>query len=189
VFGVTPFPLPGNGALLQTLKNSGVNVIDTGAEGGINLAIFRFGTTMDGRDFTTWYSVDNFAINAKLNTANVIINGANNPVNPLYDDQSGINRLQDAVVATANTSVAVGLALANSSVKRTSLTSSDFLTALNAGAFAGQIVINAIPFTAYYTVNSGDFRIGEYDGISAIYISARGFVHVLINVISSDFVA
>ena len=189
LFGVTPFPQTGNGAILQTLKSANVSIIDTGAEGGITNALLNGGYTGDGRDFTWWYSVDNFALLAKTNTANIVINGSNNPINPLYDDQSGIDRLQDGVVAAANTELSVGLALSNSSVVRTSLASQDFQIASNAGSFAGRIVVNAVPFVSYYSAKPGDFKIGEYDGLSVQYIPARGFSHILIDVVATDIIS
>src|SRR6185437_5160638 len=110
VFGVTPYPTKGNAAILQTLKNASVNVIGTGAEGGITNTILLWGTTMDGRDFTYWYSVDWMQINVDLNIANAVINGSNNPLNPLYYDQNGINRLQDVTAQTVASAITFGLA-------------------------------------------------------------------------------
>jgi hypothetical protein len=187
--GVTAFPPQGNNSLLLQLKNAGVNIISSAAEGGIDANMVKFGTTMDMRGLTYWYSVDWFAINARIAAANVIINGSNNPLNPLYEDQNGINRLQDAVVATAQQAITVGLALSNAPIARASLSGPDFVAALNAGTYSGQIVINAVPFAAYYATNPGDFKIGEYDGLSVAYIPNNFFEHVLININVTDIVA
>ncbi len=186
-FGVTPFPLKGMSATLATLKNAAINYVLTGAEGGITNFILEWGTTRDDRDFTYWYSVDWAQINSARNLANVIINGSNNPVNPLYYSQDGINRLQDAVVATMFTAISVGLA--NGTVARSNLDGPAFVNAIEAGQFDGKIVVNAIPFVPYLRVNPGDYRIGRYAGLSVQYIPNRGFISILLNINVTDFVA
>src|SRR6185312_1598044 len=47
LFGVTSYPLAGNGALLTALAAAGVNYVGTGSEGGISTAVLFYGTTMD----------------------------------------------------------------------------------------------------------------------------------------------
>ena len=110
LFGVTPFPTRGNQSLLTTLKNANINIVLTGAEGGISTAILEWGTTQDGNDATYWYSADWVQINADIAVANAVINGSNNPQAPLYYDQTGINRLQNVVIGVMNSAVAFGLA-------------------------------------------------------------------------------
>ena len=184
--GVTPFPTKGNSALLSTLKTANINVVITGAEGGITNAIIQGGRTADGRDLTYWYSVDWANINSHIDLANEIINGSNNPANPLYYDQNGINRLQDRIVGRMNSAIAVGLAA--TSVKRTSLNASDFVQALDAGIYDGFIVVNAIPFLDYVAVNPSDFRIGHYAGLTAEYIPNRGFDTITFNLQVTDLI-
>ena len=46
VYGVTPYPTFGNSALFATLKAASVNIIATGAEGGISNTIIMWGTMM-----------------------------------------------------------------------------------------------------------------------------------------------
>lgn len=185
IFGVTPFPTHGNNPLLATFKTLGINVVSTGAEGGITNTILLWGTTMDVRDFTYWYSIDWAQLNSDFNLTNAIINGSNDPVNPLYYSQDGINRLQDVVVNTMNSAITVGLA--NGRVTRVSLNALDFIAGLDAGNFAGQIVVNAVPLIPYLQANPGDYKIGEYDGLSVAYIPNRGFVHIVLSILVSDF--
>lgn len=186
LFGVTPFPSKGNSALLTTLQEANVNYVFTGAEGGLTDTYLFWGRVMSGRDFTYWYSVDYAAINIDINLANEVINGSNNPVNPLYYSQSGIDRLQDRAVATFGNCIAVGLA--NGSIRRTSLSAADFNAALDAGTYAGYIVVNAEPFTTYLTENPNDYRTGRYAGLSAQYIPNRGFQSIIFNLNVTDFI-
>lgn len=185
LFGVTSFPTQGNSALLQTLKNASINYVGTGAEGGITTAALFWGTTMDARDFTYWYSVDWDAINSQIAIANTIINGSNTPQNPLYYSQTGIDRLQDAVIAVQKTALAVGLA--NGQVTRSALAAPDFQAALTADQFDGQIVVNAVPFQAYLTATPGDYKTGTYNGLSVVLIPNRGFIHITFNLTVTDF--
>lgn len=186
LFGVTPYPTKGNAALLASLKAAFINVVGTGAEGGISNAILFWGTTKDGRGFTYWYSVDALQIYSDINIANAIINGSNNPINPLYYNQEGIDRLQAVEASTIVSLVTWGLA--NGQVVQTSLNSTDLSTAIDAGTFNGKLFVNAIPFLEYLAVNPGDYKIGEYDGLSAGYITQNGFIHIIFNVNVSDFV-
>lgn len=187
LFGVTPFPTKGNNALLTTLKNAGVNVVGTGAEGGISNTILLWGMTMDLRDFTYWYSVDWVQIEVDLEVANAVINGSNNPINPLYYNQPGIDRLQAVAAQVMDNGVTFGLVLG--STVQTSLDGPDLSNALNAGIYEGLTVVNAVPFLRYSEENPGHYKIGEYDGFAIAYVPARGFIHIIFNVNVSDFVA
>lgn len=187
LFGVTAFPQQGNQSLIAALKAAAINYIGTGAEGGISDACLFWGTTMDTRDFTYWYAVDWMSINGDMDLAAAIIDGSNDPINPLYYDQNGINRLQDKLFGTATKAVAVGLG--NGKVVRTTLKTPDLQLALDAGTYAGQIVVNAVPFTDYLAVNPGDYKIGEYDGLSVSFIPNRGFIHIIVNMNVTDFIA
>jgi hypothetical protein len=185
-YGTTAYPSLGNQALLTQLKAANVNVIGSGAEGGETQTMIYWGTTLDGRDFTYWFSVDYTQIQAKLVLTNEVINGSNNPVNPLYYDQFGINRLQARLAQMMTAEISFGLAVG--SVLQTEMDGISFQTALNADAFTAQAVINAIPFVSYTTANPGDFKIGKYAGLSIIYIPARGFIQIVLNVVVSDFI-
>lgn len=186
LYDVTPYPLPGNGPLLSALKAASVNYVGTGAEGGISNTMLLWGTTMDGNDFTFWYSADWMQINGELNLANAIINGSNNPINPLYYDQDGINRLQAVLAATCTSAVQFGLLLGPP--VQTALTASALAAAIDAGSYINQTVVNAIPFIAYTTASPGDFKIGKYAGLSVSgYTPNRGFISIVFNLNITNF--
>lgn len=184
LYGVTAWPILGNSATLTSLKTANINYVGTGAEGGLTNTILFWGVTLDGKDFSTWYSIDWIQINLDLNLSNAIINGSNNPTNPLYYNQDGINRLQDVAVATIQTSITDGMA--TGTVARTGLDSTTFQEQLDAGTFTGENVVNAIPFITYVTANPSDYGLGKYAGLSAVYIYARGFVQIIFNVNVTD---
>lgn len=185
VFGVTPYPTVGNGALLTALKASNTNIIASGAEGGISNTLIEWGVTQDGRDFTYWYSVDYTQINAHIALANEVINGANNRVNPLFYDQNGINRLQGRLTQLMTNEITFGLAVG--SVLGTELGANDFQQALDQNDFTAQAVVNAIPFVQYASANPTDYKTGRYAGLTIVYIPQRGFTQIVLNVVVSDF--
>lgn len=187
LYGVTPYPIPSNGTLLAALAAAGVNYVGTGAEGGVSTSVLFFGTTMDKNDFTYWYSVDWVQINADLDVANAVINGSNNPTNPLYYNQDGINRLEAVLAETMSRGVTFGLVLGN--VTQVGLDAAAFTAALNGGTFTNLTVVNAVPFVPYSIANPSDYAIGKYAGLSVSYTPARGFKAITINVNVSQFVA
>lgn len=162
LYGVTSYPTVGNSALRQTLKSAGVNIVGIGAEGGVSTAILLWGTTMDGNDFTYWYSVDWVQINVELDLANEIINGSNNPLAPLYYNQDGINRLQARAQATMNRGISDGLVLSPAPVA-------------------------AVTFTVYTAENPSDYAAGTYNGLSVTYTPSKGFKSITFNVNVQNF--
>jgi hypothetical protein len=186
LFGVTPYPTDGNSALRTLLKAAGVNIVGTGAEGGISNTILLWGMTMDLRDFTYWYSVDWVQINGALDVANTVINGSNNPINPLYYNQDGINRLQDKLAGTMARAITFGLALGT--VTQTAYDGPGLTQAIAEGQFAAQAVVNAVPFIPYSRDNPSDYKIGNYAGLGVIYVPARGFISIVFNINVTDFV-
>jgi hypothetical protein len=185
LYGVTPFPSKGMSALLTSLYNANINYVQTGAEGGTTNLILYGGHTLDGNDAIFWYSVDYASVNLKINLANTVINGSNNPTNPLYFDPPGIDTLLSKAASTIKTCVTVGLA--TGAVTTVSETGPAFTNDLEAGTFAGQNVVNAVPLTPYLNANPGDYKIGRYSGLSAQYIPSRGFDHVVFNLVVSQF--
>lgn len=163
VVGVTPFPIQGNSALLSQLKTANINIIGTGAEGGISNTLVLWGTNMDGNPFNYWYATDWTQINLDLMISNAIINGSNNPTNPLYYNQAGINTLQKVAQNVLNNGVTFGMLL-------------------------GPVYCAAIPFTTYTSQNPGDYAIGRYNGLSATIIPQRGFEQITFNLTISNFV-
>lgn len=186
VFGVTPYPVKGSAALFSAWGTAGVNWIGTGSEGGISTAIIMNGKTMDTRPFNYWYSIDWTAINVQLNVSNEVINGSNNLQNPLYLNQDGINRVQARGASTLSSGVTFGLLLGR--VIQTELDAPTFTQQLEIGAFAGQVVINAIPFVPYYTASPSDYRTGTYNGLSITMTPLGGFQHITVNISATDFV-
>ncbi len=187
LYGVTPYPTSGNGALFATWKAAGINWVDTGYEGGVTTAILKWGTTMDLNPFNYWYAVDWLQINIDLNMSNAVINGSNNPINPLYLNQDGINRVQAVGAATMSSAVTFGMLLGQ--VVQTELDGPTFGLALENGQFAGQAVINAIPFVAYYTASPSDYPTGTYNGFSATVTPLRGFESITFNLNIVGFAA
>lgn len=186
LFGVTPWSTSGNTVFLALLRARYVNYIGTGAEGGITTAILLWGTTLDGRGFTYWYSVDAVQINIDIDIANAVINGSNNPANPLYYNQDGIDRLQGVGAGTLSRMISYGLALGT--VVQTALSNTEFQTAYNSGAFNGKLAINAEPFLTYSAENPSDYRLGKYGGFSVVYITQNGFINIIFNINVTDFV-
>lgn len=185
--GVTAYPIMGNSALFAQLKAAFINIVGTGGEGGVSNTLWLYGKTLDGNDFNKyWYSVDNVQITLDLNTSNAVINGSNNPLAPLDYNQQGVNTLQSVAVSTMNTEIAVGLALGT--LVQTQLTGTAFAAAIAAGTFAGQVVVNAIPFASFAALEPGDYGEGTYSGLSVAYTVQLGFQHIIYNVVVSNFV-
>lgn len=156
LFGVTPYPILGNNALLDVLAAAAINFVWTGAEGGISTALIYPGETLDGNDFLYWYSVDWVELNIDEDLSNAVINGSNNPQAPLYFNQPGINSLQDVAQQTMADAIAFGLAL-------------------------GPITVTAIPFAQYVLQNPQQFEDEEYGGLAVVYTPNKGFRSILFN--------
>lgn len=183
LIGVTPYAP--TVAQQVSFKTGNLNFVATGAEGGISNTLVMWGVAADGNDFTYWYSVDWVQINLNLAISNEIINGSNNPANPLYYNQNGINRLQARSATVFNNAVTYGLALGN--VIQTHLDQQTFNNNVNNGVYAGNIAVNAVPFATYNTQNPTDYASGIYNGLSAVYTPQRGFTQILFNVNVSSF--
>jgi hypothetical protein len=185
LFGVTPFPVRNNSALLSTLSTANISVVGTGAEGGISTATMSGGCTLDGNDFQIWYSIDWVQINADIDVSNEVINGANNPANPLFYNQPGINRLQARAAATVKTGVSYGLVFGGP--VQTELVPNDLQTAMNAGTYAGASIVNADPLTDYVATNPDDYQARTYAGLTLVYTPQEGFAKIVFNVNVSFF--
>ena len=187
VYGVTAYPTKGNQTLFATLKAANINYIGTGAEGGIGTAIVFGGCCLDGNDINRyWYAVDNVELNLDQLTSNAVINGSNNPQNPLNYNQQGINTLQGVASAVMQMEVSYSLALGQ--VVLTQLTGPAFATAISQGAYAGQIVINAIPFLSYVQTNQSDYTVGLYQGLEVAFVVQNGFDKIIYSVTVANFV-
>ena len=186
MYGLTEYPLEGNSALLKSLQGSSVTYIGTGAEGGLSTKVLFSGRMLDGNPFNYWYSVAWTAINLELDLANEIINGSNTTVNPLYYEQKGIDRLQRRALKTMRNGISYGLILGR--VIDTQLIQQDFNTEYDKGTYAGNAVINAVPFGNYTSLNPSDYQEGKYNGLSAVMTPRRGFESITFNVNVTNFV-
>jgi hypothetical protein len=146
------------------------------------------GVTLDGKDyFNWWYTIDWVQIEIDLNLSNAIINGSNNPLAPLYYNQDGINFLETVLYHTMQSAQTFGMVLGK--IEMTGYDGPDLTAAIQGGQFAGKCNVNAVPFLNYSLANPGDYKIGEYDGLSTLFIPARGFIHILVNVIATDLIS
>jgi hypothetical protein len=170
---------------INSFINGNINFIGTGAEGGISNTIFIPGKTLNGTPINVKYSVDWTQVNINLAISNAVINGSNNTVNPLYYDQNGINTLQQVAATVGNQAIQNGLALG--SVITTGLAPSDFIAAVDAGEFAGNFVINAVPFQTYVSANPADFANQIYGGFTVAYTPNYGFETIVFNVLVTQF--
>jgi hypothetical protein len=188
LYGVTQYPQRNNGPLLVSFKTNNTNYVSTGAEGGIAFTMVYEGVTLDGHDyFNWWYTIDWVQIEINLNLSNAIINGSNNPLAPLYYNQDGINYLEVVLFDTMQSAQTFGMVLGK--IEMTQLDGPDLTAAIYGGSFAAKCDVNAVPFLNYTLANPGDYKIGEYDGLSTLFIPARGFIHILVNVVASDLVS
>jgi len=188
MYGVTEYPQKHNAPLLRDFKSANTNYISTGAEGGISFTMVYEGVTLDGHDyFNWWYTIDWIQIEVNLNLSNAIINGSNNPLAPLYYNQDGINYLELVLFHTMQSAQTFGMVLGK--IEMTGYDGPDLTAAINGGQFAGKCNVNAVPFLNYTLANPGDYKIGEYDGLSTLFIPARGFIHILVNVVATDLVS
>ena len=187
MFGVTPYPYPNNNTVVGQLLAANVNIVDTGAEGGLTNLILNAGTTMDGKDYTYWYSVDWVQINSQQAVAAAVINGSNNPQAPLYYNQQGINTLQAVINGVMKQGVNFGLVLG--ATVQVQMDPAAFVLAVNNGQFAGQTAINAQDFLSYSIANPNDYGNGLYSGFQIAYTPDRGFKQIIIAVNVTNFVA
>lgn len=176
-------PLP------QSLQNAfvagNINFATTGAEGGISNTIIVPGKNLDGTPSNVAYSIDWTQINLNTDISNAVINGSNNPESPLYYDQNGINFLQNVAATTANRAISSGLALGR--VILTSLDANTFATNVSTGKYAGNFVINAVPFDNYVSTNPSDYANQIYGGFSAAYVPQYGFQQIVFNLNVTQF--
>lgn len=182
--GVTPFPTQGNSAIISTLNTAGINLVGTGAAGGIAAAVLIGGMTMDAKPFNYWYTVDWVTINVPLDINAELIN-ARNSDNPIYFNQDGIKSVQQQAISTMSTGLSAGLVL--NPIKATTLDAADFLEGLDDDDFSGFTVINAQPFSAYVNANPNDYPAGIYNGLAINFTPLRGFDSITVAIDVSNF--
>lgn len=160
VYSVTPWPASGNATSLASIKSANGNYIAVGTEAGITNNVLYWGTTADGNDASYWYDVDWSVITSHTALAAAVINGSNNPQNPLYYNQAGINQLLAVEKTVANSATAFGIALSFS--------------------------VTATPFATYVAQNPNNYAAGVYNGIAATVIPQNGFKAITFNVLVSN---
>ena len=160
VSGVTPYVL--TNAQITAVKAAFGNWIGTGAQGGISNTLIQGGTYADGNVWSYWYGVDYMAINLQQQLSAAVINGSNNPQNPLYYNQAGINALEKVINNfCTNSAVAFGVIL-------TGYTST------------------AVTFAAYIASNPSDYTAGIYRGFAVTFTPRKGFTSITINLTASQ---
>jgi len=184
--GVTPFQTRGMGPTISAITTANWSYAGTGSQGGVSFDILFGGNNLDGNPFNFWYSIDWAAINLNLDLANAVINGSNNPVNPLYYNQDGINRLAGVAARTLANGISYGLILG--SPNQVGLPQTQFLANLEAGVYDGQAVVNAQPFISYLTLNPSNYKTGLYGGLSVVMTPLRGFDKIIVNLNVNQFV-
>lgn len=188
LYGVTAYPTKNNGPLLSSFKKTFTNYVATGAEGGVSYNIVYEGCTLDGNDyFNWWWTIDWVQININLNLSNAIINGSNNPFAPLYYNQDGINFLETNLYNTMLQASTLGMVLGP--ITMTGYNQPDLQNQILLGVFEGMCDVNAVQFIDYVNANPGHYKIGEYDGLSVLFIPARGFIHIMVNVVATNLVS
>ena len=186
-YGVTQYPTKGNATTLSSLKAANVNYLTSAAEGGLSNTMLVWGHMQDGNPFNYWYTVAWSLINLDLDISNEVINGSNNTINPLYYNQAGINRLQNRAAKTLRNGVSYGLILGQVIV--TQLDPTTFAANVANGLYAGNAVINAVPFSTYTAANPSDYSLGKYAGLQAAITPLRGFEQIVFNLNVTQFVA
>ena len=186
VFGVTPFPTRGNNSLLTTLLAANIEVVGTGAEGGLSDTIAYGGNFLDGNAVNWWWGIDWLNINCNLDISNAVINGSNNPENPLYYDQDGINQLQGVGASTILSGITFGIIYGT--LAQTELSGPQFAKNSGDGDYNGLAVINAVPAPIYATASPSDYKAGLYAGFAVSFTPLRGFDNIVINLNATQFV-
>ena len=159
--------------------------VATGAEGGISNTILVPGKNLDGTPQNVAYSIDWQQIQLNEAISNAVINGSNNPEAPLYYNQDGINFLQQVAGTVATRAIQSGLALGQ--LVLTSLDAVTFASNVQKGLYAGNYVINAVPFADYVSVNPADYASQIYGGFSAAYTPQYGFETIVFNLNVTQF--
>jgi hypothetical protein len=70
----------------------------------------------------------------------------------------------------------------------TQLDPTTFAINFNNGDYAGNIVVNAVPFGIYVADNPSDYKLEQYNGISIAAAPQLGFSSILINITATETV-
>lgn len=91
------------------LTADNVNWCDTTYSGGFAGTMCWPGVFGDGRNYSYWYAIDWAQLNLRTQINNALINSANDPTNPIYYNQNGIDRLQGVIQSVLTQGVNFGL--------------------------------------------------------------------------------
>ena len=183
--GVTAYQPLTQTTINNFTTNGIVNFVATGAEGGISNTILVPGKNLNRTPANVAYSIDWQQIQMNQAIANAVINGSNNPESPLYYNQDGINFLQQVASTVATRALQCGLALGQ--VILTQLDADTFASNVQQGVYAGNYVINAVPFSTWVSVSPADYANQIYGGLSAAYTPQYGFETIVFNLNVTQF--
>lgn len=151
VYGVTGWPKTGYTTEINTVLTAYGNIHMSLTQAGITeVGIFK-GTVMSGIQFSSWYGIDWYEINAQLNVTNAVVNGSNQQPPILYD-QNGINSLEIVAQDTANSGISFGC--------------------LQAAA------CSATDFYTYTAANPSNYQDGIYNGLLCQGTAQVGFLTI-----------
>lgn len=185
LYDVTQYPSFGTGTILQLLKTANINYAFTAAEGGLSNTMELWGNFLDGNSFNYWYSVAWNLVNVNLNLTNEIINGSQYGGTPLDYNQVGIDRLSNRAASTLRNGVAYNLILGK--VIQTSLDPNVFTNNVATGLYAGNAVINAVPFVLYTQQNPSAYKQQLYGGFQVAMTPQLGFSQIVVNLDVTTF--
>lgn len=96
---------------LSTLAQTyNLNWIDSSLNtAGFDAQIIANGVFGNGKNFSYWYGIDWCQENLPLALNAALINGANDPSNPLFYNQNGIDRLKSVIVGVLNEALSYSL--------------------------------------------------------------------------------
>lgn len=158
--GVTPWPVTGYTANIQTVLSAYGNINLVPPQGGItNTCIFK-GTTSDGSQSSWWYGIDWYQITVTNDLADEVVNGSNQEP-PLLYDQNGINQLAGIAQRDLNTAISYGCALSGT--------------------------VTAATFAAYTSANPANYKAGIYQGLGVNIVGQNGFLTVGVQLDAIEF--
>lgn len=168
-----------------TLDTNYVNYVTTGAQGGLpNTNYIANGYTADGTPFQWWYSVDYAQLNLPSAWANAIINASNDGA-PIDYDQSGVDTLQDVGKNFLNTMSAGNLI--DGTITGLDIDSQEFENNFNDGDYAGENIINAVPFATYIAEEPDNYIKQLYGGFALVITPTVGIQALLVNLTATQF--
>lgn len=172
MYGVTPWPTFQNTATLDSIVGNNSNFIGTGAQAGVpSVAVLFKGTTQDANQYGFWYAADWVQIQLQQALSLAVMNGSNNPQNPLYYNPAGINTLLAVAQGVMNSAVAFGLVLT--------------YTGTNGIVYPQ---VTATPFAQYIADFPNNYAAGIYTGLACTFTPQLGFESITFNLVISQLV-